>query len=166
MTALQESTFFSTVSTLAETHYQIRNEDCRTMGFAPIAKVSPDKRLCKDEGLEAAERIVAALNACKGVPTHVLSRISVADLLFGAAISSSPAVRQDAPLSFFSIEKVADLTGLTKATIYRYVNAGIFPRQLNLGGRRVAWREADVLAWMKSRAEKTPGNSRANRKEG
>ena len=165
MTALHDSTFFYKVSSLAETHYEIRNDDCRTMGFAPIAKVSPDKRLCTDDGLEAAERIVAALNACKGVPTHVLSRLSVADLLFGAAISSSSAVRQDTPLRFLSINKVAEMTGLSNATIYRYVNAGIFPKPLDLGSRRVAWREADVLAWMTSRAEKNPGNSHTNRKE-
>lgn len=147
MTALQESTFFSTVSTLAETHYQIRNEDCRTMGFAPIAKVSPDKRLCKDDGREAAERIVAALNACKGVPTDVLSGVSVAGLLFRSQIAGGAGGQH----CLLRISVVSQMTGLAKATIYRYLHDGKFPEPVALGGRRVAWREPDVIEWINSR---------------
>ena len=52
---------------------------------------------------------------------------------------------------FIRIKEVSEITGLAKATIYRYVNAGKFPRPIPLGGRRVAWTRAELQAWMKER---------------
>ena len=42
-------------------------------------------------------------------------------------------------------------TTLHRATIYRRIAAGDFPRPVRLGRRRVAWRESDIERW-KNRA--------------
>ena len=47
------------------------------------------------------------------------------------------------------LDVVTSKTSLSKATIYRLMKAGRFPkaRQLVPGGRRVAWKEAEVNEW-------------------
>lgn len=36
---------------------------------------------------------------------------------------------------------------LSRATIYRYMEAGIFPRPVRIGPNRVCWRESDLRRW-------------------
>ncbi|MHC8288742.1 helix-turn-helix transcriptional regulator [Pseudomonas sp. XS1P51] len=43
---------------------------------------------------------------------------------------------------------------MSTTTIYEMANAGLFPRQVKLGGRAVAWVKSDVLAWSKDKIEK------------
>lgn len=45
-------------------------------------------------------------------------------------------------------------TGLGRSTIYRRMKEGTFPPQVDLGGGLVAWWEADIEAWKKSRPRK------------
>lgn len=42
-------------------------------------------------------------------------------------------------------------TGLPKSSLHNKVKAGAFPAPVRLGPRAVAWREADVEAWIQSR---------------
>lgn len=42
-------------------------------------------------------------------------------------------------------------TGLPKSSLHRMARAGAFPSPVKLGVRAVAWREADVDAWIESR---------------
>jgi prophage regulatory protein len=46
---------------------------------------------------------------------------------------------------------VEQRTGLSRASIYAYMNAGTFPRPLRIGTKAVAWNEADIDAWLASR---------------
>ncbi len=65
---------------------------------------------------------------------------------------------------YLRIKQVAELTGLSRATIYNMEKAGTFPKKTPLGERAVAWRESEIAAWMESRQhiekseqEKRPG---------
>lgn len=53
------------------------------------------------------------------------------------------------------IYKVTKVTSLSKASIYRLMKIGRFPKAKELipGGRRVAWRLSEVEAWMASRLD-------------
>ena len=53
----------------------------------------------------------------------------------------------------WSVKVVRTKTGLSRASIYKYVEQGLFPRQRHLGPGRVAWRASDVRAWIASRPE-------------
>ncbi len=53
----------------------------------------------------------------------------------------------------WSVNVVKTKTGLSRASIYKYVELGLFPRQRHLGPGRVAWRASDVRAWIKTRPE-------------
>ena len=43
---------------------------------------------------------------------------------------------------------VIGLTSFSKATIYRKMADGTFPRALKIGKSRVAWRESEIAAWI------------------
>jgi prophage regulatory protein len=66
--------------------------------------------------------------------------------------------------SFLKIEEVMKVTSLSKATIYRFVREGNFPRPLKLGRRSSSWAESEITEWIVSRfalREKILANSKA-----
>lgn len=49
---------------------------------------------------------------------------------------------------------VCDLTGYKRSTIYNLIKAGKFPASVRLaGGGAVAWRSADVRAWIEAQGK-------------
>jgi len=54
---------------------------------------------------------------------------------------------------FWSVKIVRQKTGLSRASIYKYVDLGLFPRQRHIGPGRVAWRASDIRAWIETRPE-------------
>jgi len=46
---------------------------------------------------------------------------------------------------------VIEMTGYSRATIYRKMSDGTFPAAVRLGARAVAWRSTDIDAWIASR---------------
>lgn len=48
---------------------------------------------------------------------------------------------------------VCEITGLSRSTIYRLIDAGDFPRSVVLGEHSVAWVAAEVEAWIAARIE-------------
>ncbi|MFS1873309.1 helix-turn-helix transcriptional regulator [Enterovibrio norvegicus] len=49
------------------------------------------------------------------------------------------------------LKEIAELVGLSKSTIWRLRQEGLFPEPLQLGARAVGWYESDVMDWLKSR---------------
>jgi prophage regulatory protein len=52
-----------------------------------------------------------------------------------------------------SMKQVRERVPVTKNTIYTWIAQGKFPKQVSLGAKLVAWREADVDSWIKARPE-------------
>ena len=48
-------------------------------------------------------------------------------------------------------QEVEDLTGLSRASIYRLISEGEFPRPVRVSATGVRWRSGDISAWIKSR---------------
>lgn len=48
-------------------------------------------------------------------------------------------------------DEVLRRTGLSKATVYRLMEAGLFPRQVLLSSRAVGWLEHEVREWLDNR---------------
>ncbi len=48
---------------------------------------------------------------------------------------------------------VQELTGLSRSSIYRLMDAGDFPRPVKLTGKAVRWPESVVTAWLAERAK-------------
>lgn len=43
---------------------------------------------------------------------------------------------------------VIEKTGLAKSTIYKYADAGRFPRPISLGGKSVGWIDSEIHEWL------------------
>ncbi|AXC66131.1 AlpA family transcriptional regulator [Salmonella enterica] len=54
-------------------------------------------------------------------------------------------------MSLLELHDVIRRTSLSKATIYRKMSNGQFPKQRQISERRVAWYEEDVNEWIKSK---------------
>jgi prophage regulatory protein len=57
------------------------------------------------------------------------------------------------PVEFIRLPEVKALTGLGTTKIYDMVKKGLFPRQVSLGGRAVAWVKSEVLAWNQQKVD-------------
>ena len=49
------------------------------------------------------------------------------------------------------LAEVQDKTGLARSTIYKYIDAGTFPRPISLGGRSVGWIDSEIHEWLKEK---------------
>ena len=58
--------------------------------------------------------------------------------------------RNTQPLRFMRMREVIEMVGVSRATIYRWMDAGDFPRSIALGGNSIAWSEKSVKEWMES----------------
>jgi prophage regulatory protein len=47
--------------------------------------------------------------------------------------------------------QVLEVTGLTRATLYRYIAAGTFPQPIHLGPQSRGWEEEAVATWRAAR---------------
>lgn len=66
---------------------------------------------------------------------------------------TAPASAQTAPGRLLKMAEVVHETSLHRATIYRKIAEGEFPKPLRIGPHRVAWRERDVENWKVSLSE-------------
>lgn len=48
------------------------------------------------------------------------------------------------------LREVVAQTGISKATLYRKVADGLFPRPVSIGGHSVRWRASDLDAWLRA----------------
>ncbi|RBP80830.1 AlpA family transcriptional regulator [Shewanella putrefaciens] len=56
-------------------------------------------------------------------------------------------------IKLIRLKNVIDTTGLARSTIYKYIDKGIFPKAVTLGGRVVAWVESEVQEWILERIQ-------------
>ena len=54
---------------------------------------------------------------------------------------------------FIRLPEVLNVTGLSRASVYRLEKAKIFPKRFKLTTNTVAWKLSDIRGWMESRAE-------------
>lgn len=50
-------------------------------------------------------------------------------------------------IEFIRLPEVKKLVGLGTTKIYTMASEGLFPKQVRLGGRAVAWIKSEVLQW-------------------
>lgn len=51
-------------------------------------------------------------------------------------------------MRLIKLKDVMALTSLARATVYKYIQEGRFPKQVTLGANCVAWVEEEVLEWV------------------
>ncbi len=55
----------------------------------------------------------------------------------------------EAPERILRLNTVLDRTGLSRATLYRKINDGTFPKQIKLSTRCAGWRESAINSWLR-----------------
>ena len=55
---------------------------------------------------------------------------------------------------FLRLPEVLNLVGVTRSTLYRWMEAETFPRQISVGRNTVVWVESDVTKWMQDQIAK------------
>jgi len=58
--------------------------------------------------------------------------------------------------SILRLKEVTSLTGLSRSSIYAFMNAGRFPPSIRLGERSVGWLAADIEAWIEQCTQNRP----------
>ena len=58
---------------------------------------------------------------------------------------------QTAAPSLLRLSEVLEMTGMGKTFIYARMKDGTFPKQIQLGSRRVVWDKQEVIKWMEDR---------------
>lgn len=53
--------------------------------------------------------------------------------------------------SVIRLPEVMRRTGLSRSTIYAYMQKGFFPQSVSLGVRAVGWYDCDIDAWIECR---------------
>ena len=56
----------------------------------------------------------------------------------------------DTPDRILRLKAVLERTGLSRSTMYRKMQAGSFPRNVQLSTRCTGWRESAVAEWLKN----------------
>ncbi len=56
-----------------------------------------------------------------------------------------PSITRD---RFLRVTEVVFVTGLSKATLYRLMAQGKFPKQIKISSGAVGWRESEVMDWL------------------
>jgi prophage regulatory protein len=51
------------------------------------------------------------------------------------------------------LKEVIAMTGLSRASVYKFVSEDRFPAQISLGYRCVAWVESEVQQWIEQRVQ-------------
>lgn len=67
---------------------------------------------------------------------------------------------------FITMEQVRGRVALSKTEIYRKIKAGMFPKPVPLGTRKVAFVESEVTAWVEDRLKaRAAGEGAAERSQ-
>ena len=70
-----------------------------------------------------------------------------------------PQLATNTPPRFLRLKDVQSVTGLSKTSIYKLIEAGSFPKQINLSGSRsVGWLESEVIAYNQARISSSRGS--------
>jgi prophage regulatory protein len=62
----------------------------------------------------------------------------------------------DNQVSLLRLPEVIGRVGLSRSTIYLYIEQGRFPKPIKLGSRAVAWNSEDIDVWIQEKINQKP----------
>ena len=80
----------------------------------------------------------------------------------GTAMADRPSEkRTDEPIRFIRASEIAARLGVSRSTIYGWVEAGRFPPPIRLGPGAVGWIRSEFDAWIRNRISETRGDGKS-----
>ena len=67
------------------------------------------------------------------------------------ASERTPKPRPVTARRLIGVDETTTMIGTSRASLYRWMGEGKFPRAIKIGERAIRWDEAEVLAWIDSR---------------
>ncbi len=58
------------------------------------------------------------------------------------------------PIKILRLHVVCQRTGLSRSTIYRMMNTGLFPKSVKISERAIGWRADEVDTWINALGRK------------
>ena len=83
-------------------------------------------------------------------PDNLLSEHPPGEDINTAEIQLGP--NENRPIAILDEDRVHKVTSLSRTTRWRMERRGEFPKRARLSPGRVGWRQADIEAWISSRA--------------
>lgn len=62
-------------------------------------------------------------------------------------------------MRFLRLPEVLNMTALSRSSVYRLMNAGMFPASIQLSAKSIAWVEEEVQNWIQQRIAERDGDS-------
>ncbi len=56
-------------------------------------------------------------------------------------------------MRIYRLKELTTLLGVSRASIYSWMNQGKFPQSIPLGANSVGWKENDIQNWIDSRSQ-------------
>jgi len=72
------------------------------------------------------------------------------NLFTGHPSNASHARKCDTPDRIMRLATVLERTGLSRSTMYRKMQNGTFPRNVQISTRCAGWRESAIVEWLKN----------------
>lgn len=63
------------------------------------------------------------------------------------------------PSRILRLKEVVHRTGLSRSSVYKFIDNATFPRSVALGARRVGWLEHTIDAWIEEKASSSVANN-------
>ena len=82
---------------------------------------------------------------------------AITDHSIGSVLSPAPQFSSSVPAEpqpysrILRLPEVMERVGLSRASVYTYIAAGNFPKQMSLGPNTVGWLESEIEAWIAQR---------------
>lgn len=57
------------------------------------------------------------------------------------------------PNRLIRLKEVIHISGLSRASIYSFMEEGIFPQSVSLGARAIGWRYQDIQNWIQEKIQ-------------
>jgi len=73
-------------------------------------------------------------------------------------MQTNPKDQPRKPEKLYRLNELEILLGIRKSSIYAWMAEGLFPANIRLGARAVAWRGSEILAWQATRLQAVRGD--------
>lgn len=124
------------------------HSDGKERTLTSLPSTPPNVSLCQEQTFAAPSYLEAE---CAGQLLLDVSCVKAAQLGCGQQDHFGGGVRlmnTPSPDRFVRLPDVLKRTGLSRATLYRKVQAGTFPRQVRIATRCVGWRQSAIDQWL------------------
>ena len=82
---------------------------------------------------------------------HGVSLAAISAIVNGVVDALKEVSSATVPGRLLPMRVVQELVGYSRPSLYRLIASGLFPRPVKVGPKKIAFRESDIIAYLRSR---------------